>query len=601
VKDVRKTGTKEWAEISKNIMQGCKHNCKYCIDGNTQILMMDGTSRMIKNLSVGDKIVGIYTLDQFNHRSRYTHTSIKDIWTIYKQAYEIKLKNGTTIICSDDHKWLTTRGWKYTYGKMGGDLQRPYLTTKSIIKGFGVLTPTPSISNKFRKGYLSGIIKGDGTLKKYDYSGKGNGKINRQYHFRLAMTDIDALTRTDEYLRHFGIKVIWNDFTSSYIKPMKAIRTNKEKDYKHINKLIHISNEPEWLRGWLSGIFDAEGSYSAHNIRISNTNPEILSTTLCAFEHLGFNAIIQKSNRSLKTIRLMGGITEYIRFFNLINTAIPRKFNIFNNAINIGTKVISIRKLKKRKLWDITTGTGNFIANGCIAHNCYARSNAIRFRIIQNKDEWTKIRLSRGKLDEPTYNLCGKRIMFPTSHDIFPEFIDETVKYLEGWLKYDNEILIVSKPHLDCIKKICDDLKKYKKQIVFRFTIGSYDNSVLKFWEAEAPNFEERFDSLKYAFSGGFVTSVSCEPFLDGNIIALVEKLLPFISDSIWIGKMNKIRERVDLKGWTQNDLNFLNLVEKSQTDEKIHEIYNKLKDNPKVKWKDSIKQIMRLPEEEIG
>jgi DNA repair photolyase len=243
------------------------------------------------------------------------------------------------------------------------------------------------------------------------------------------------------------------------------------------------------------------------------------------------------------------------------------------------------------------------IMQGC-KHNCrycYARSNALRFRIIQNRDEWTKIRLSRGKLDELTYNLHGKRIMFPSSHDIFPEFIDETVKYLEGWLKHGNEILIVSKPHLDCIKKICNDLEKYKKQIVFRFTIGSYDNNVLKFWEVEAPNFEERFDSLKYAFSNGFATSVSCEPFLDGNIVILVEKLLPFISDSIWVGKMNKIRERVDLKGWTQKDLDFLNLIEKSQTDEKIHEIYNKLKDNPKVKWKDSIKQVMGLPEEEIG
>lgn len=243
------------------------------------------------------------------------------------------------------------------------------------------------------------------------------------------------------------------------------------------------------------------------------------------------------------------------------------------------------------------------IMRGC-RHNCrycYARSNSLRFGVIQNRDEWTKIKLSRRKLNEPTYNLHGKRIMFPTSHDIFPEFIDETVKYLEGWLEHGNEILIVSKPHLDCIKKICNDLEKYKKQIVFRFTIGSYDNDVLKFWEAEAPNFEERFESLKYAFSKGFTTSVSCEPFLDGNIVALVEKLLPFISDSIWVGKMNKIRERVDLGGWTQKDLGFLDLVEKSQTDEKIHGIYNKLKDNPRVKWKDGIKQTMGLPEEEIG
>ena len=239
------------------------------------------------------------------------------------------------------------------------------------------------------------------------------------------------------------------------------------------------------------------------------------------------------------------------------------------------------------------------IMQGC-KHDCkycYARSNSIRFGTIHNKNEWTKIKLLKGRLNEPTYDLHGKRIMFPTSHDIFSEFIDETVKYLESWLKHGNEILIVSKPHLDCIKKICNDLEKYKKQIVFRFTIGSFDNDILKFWETEAPNFEERFDSLKYAFSKGFTTSVSCEPFLDGNVIALVERLLPVVNDSIWIGKMNRIRERVDTRGWTQEDLNFLNLVENSQTDKKIHEIYYKLKDNPKIKWKDSIRNIVGIYE----
>jgi DNA repair photolyase len=243
------------------------------------------------------------------------------------------------------------------------------------------------------------------------------------------------------------------------------------------------------------------------------------------------------------------------------------------------------------------------IVSGC-NHNCkycYARNNALRFGGIKNKDEWTDMILMQKKLHEPTHFLKGKRIMFSTSHDIFPEHIEKTIKYLEGWLKWGNEILIVSKPHLECITKICDRLDKYKKQIIFRFTIGSNDDKVLKFWETEAPMFQERFDSLKYAHGKGFTTSVSCEPFLDENIVELVEILLPFITDTIWIGKMNRVGERVDTKGWTDKDFEFLKRVKNSQTDSKIKEIYDKFKNNPKVKWKDSIKQVMGLPEEKIG
>lgn len=243
------------------------------------------------------------------------------------------------------------------------------------------------------------------------------------------------------------------------------------------------------------------------------------------------------------------------------------------------------------------------IQRGC-KHNCiycYARHNALRFKQIHDKDEWENMILLDGKLNEQPHDLHGKRIMFPTTHDIFPEYIDETIKYLKGWLSHGNEMLIVSKPHLECIKKICDQLGEYKKLIVFRFTIGSNNDRVLKFWEPNAPSFSERFDSLQYAFNKGFTTSVSCEPFLDGNIVQLVTFLSLFVSDTIWIGKMNRIRERVNMKEWSEYDKGFLTMVMTFQTNQNIKNVYDDLKNNPKVRWKDSIKNVLNLPEEAVG
>jgi len=173
------------------------------------------------------------------------------------------------------------------------------------------------------------------------------------------------------------------------------------------------------------------------------------------------------------------------------------------------------------------------------------------------------------------------------------------LEYLQKWLQVGNNVLIVSKPHLGCIKSLCDNLGNYKDQIVFRFTIGSPSNDVLKFWEPNAPDYEERKASLVYAFDHGFTTSVSCEPILDEDIELMVYELLPFITDTIWLGKMNFIKQRVDTKDWKKEDFDYMKKVESVIKDEFIRDLYDDFKDNPKVKWKESIKQVLGLPDEE--
>lgn len=215
--------------------------------------------------------------------------------------------------------------------------------------------------------------------------------------------------------------------------------------------------------------------------------------------------------------------------------------------------------------------------------------------------EWEKMELNNFKFDEKPKKIKG-RIMFPTQHDILPEFIDYTIRYLGKWLKEGNEILITSKPHFECIEKICEELDEYKDQIVFRFTIGSMHDDYLKFWEPNAPGFEERYKCLKHAYANGFQTSVSCEPYFEEDIDQLVTKLLPFITDTIWIGKMNFIQQRVDTSKWTNEEKQkYLGMIKKSQTNDFIWELYHKFKNNQKVKWKESCKKVLGLPEEEIG
>lgn len=234
---------------------------------------------------------------------------------------------------------------------------------------------------------------------------------------------------------------------------------------------------------------------------------------------------------------------------------------------------------------------------------CYARANALRFGRIQSAAHWTNMSLSKNAFNLATSkNTKPRRIMFPSTHDLFPEHLDVIiVSALKTWLAQGNQILIVTKPHLEVVKRLCCELKPAHKQIIFRFTIGSMNNEVLSFWEPGAPTYEERYESLCFAHASGFETSVSCEPYLDNKIYDLVEAVSLFVTDTIWIGKMNRIGRRVNADDWTNKERAFLHRVFDAQTNEFINDLYNRLKDRQQIRWKDSIKKVLGLPEEEIG
>jgi DNA repair photolyase len=219
---------------------------------------------------------------------------------------------------------------------------------------------------------------------------------------------------------------------------------------------------------------------------------------------------------------------------------------------------------------------------------CYARRMAKRGGRIKSDAEWTKQKICKDKVAHRMGKIAEQAVMFPTTHDITPKTLAACTTVLQHLLNGGNRVLVVSKPHLDCIKTICKTFADHRDMILFRFTIGAYDDTVLKYWEPHAPAFKERLASLKHAFKRGFETSVSIEPMLDSkNVVKLFHMLEPWVTDAIWIGKMNGVPEKAG-KQWEL-------AIRAGQTDAKIAEIYAALKKHPKVKWKDSIKNVVGL------
>jgi DNA repair photolyase len=132
------------------------------------------------------------------------------------------------------------------------------------------------------------------------------------------------------------------------------------------------------MKGFLAGIFDAEGSCSQGVWRVSNTDREIIGWIKAALARFRFDFATErpKKTNGLISIRLRGGLCERMRFFLGMDPAITRKRRIDDAALKTksGLRVASIRPLgMAMRLYDITTSTGDFIANGVVSHNCFAR------------------------------------------------------------------------------------------------------------------------------------------------------------------------------------------------------------------------------------
>ena len=361
-----------------NPYRGCSHSCVYCVSGDTRILMADGSQRPIADLRIGDRIIGTERRGTYRH---YVETEVLAHWSTTKPAVRVTLRDGTEIIASGDHRFLTGRGWKHVTGSMGGADQRPHLTTNDKMLGFGRTVIPLDACAEYRRGYLTGMIRGDGHLKTYRYQ-RVSGRVGTVHQFRLALVDGDALDRTADYLRLEGVETTRYEFSGATAerRPLSAIRTQTAHSVAHIRSITVWPRQAStsWQRGFLAGIFDAEGTRTRHILRVTNTDPEILDRTRSALRHFEFDVVLEDRRRAngLCDVRLRGGLAEHMRFVHLVDPAIRRKCTILGAAVKSGAdlRVVRIEALGlDMPMYDITTGTGDFVANGVISHNCFAR------------------------------------------------------------------------------------------------------------------------------------------------------------------------------------------------------------------------------------
>jgi DNA repair photolyase len=511
-----------------NPYRGCTHACNFCMGPDTPVLTIDSRTKPIADLELGELIYGTET--QGRHR-RIVVTAVLDKWSSIRPAYAVELEDGTELVASEDHRFLTYSGWKHVIGAEQGARRRPHLTVGMKLMGPGGCVDPPALDDDYRRGYLCGIIRGDGHLRVV--ANRAPAPSARVRSFRLALTDHEALDRARQFLSDLeaGTDEYLFARASGTHRSMTAIRAGGRVRCERIIELIEWPVLPtiSWVKGFLAGIFDAEGSCSGGVWRVSSTDDEIIRWIRACLSRLGFRYVLEpiQRQRPIICVRLLGGLPEQMRFFLGTDPAITRKRCITGKALKTSAPlhVKAIRPLGVvMRMYDITTGTGDFIANGVVSHNCFARPTHTYLDFNAGKDFEREIvvkvnapELVRAELAKPSWK--GEHVALGTNTDPY-QWVEGRYKLMPGiWEAMRdaaNPCSILTKSPL-----LLRDLE-LMKQIAQRTDFGAalsvptLDEKAWRATEPHTPNPRARLEAVAELTRAGIRTGVLIAPLMPG-------------------------------------------------------------------------------------
>lgn len=515
-----------------NPFRGCTHACNYCMSGETLILMADGRVKELQALSVGDRIYG--TQRGTGHRV-FAHSTVLDKWSSLQPAYEVELEDGTHIIASDTHRFLTNRGWKHVVGSDSGALQRAHLNPGIKLLGPGPLCKPPIHDAAYRRGYLCGLIRGDGYRCHYERV-RRDGRRYTAHRFCLALTDSEPLERATRFFDELSIRVRLglHSVARGNRRRVMALHSDARDTYEQIDDLVSwpAVESREWRAGFLAGMFDAEGCWArSRTLSISSGDDQLIRRVVTCLKAFGFRHSILDQRRpgssGVTHVRILGGLAEHVRFHTTVDPSITRKRSIEGRRLwtNGRRRVVSVRPLGVTiRMYDITTSTGDFIADGVVSHNCFARPTHTYLDLDAGRDFEREIVVKvnaperlRVELRRPSWK--GEHIALGTNTDPY-QWVEGRYKLMRGiWeamIEARNPGSVLTKSPL--LLRDLDLMLELARRAEFSaaLSVPTIDERAWRATEPHTPSPHARLEAVAKLTAAGIRTGVLVAPLMPG-------------------------------------------------------------------------------------
>lgn len=346
-----------------NPYRGCSHACVYCLAGPTRVLLADGATRPIAELAVGDVVMGTERVDGVR---RYVPTRVTAHWSTTKPAYAVRLAGGTELITSGEHRFLTDHGWRHVSGGWCRGGRRPHLRPGSALLGPGPFRSDRARPHnaEYRRGYLCGLVRGDGPAFPSDRLALE--ALGRAHHLlaEAQQAPIPTAVPVVATVRAEPGRIAPGVIRRGLIAPVADV--------------VRWPERPgtDWCSGFVAGVVDACGSVTASELRVTHTDEAVVGRVAGALHRLGFGFAVSAGLDGARVVRLVGGLGAVRELVARTDPAVTRRLD--GGAV-VGApelEVVGVRALgRELPMYDITTGTGDFVAEGVVSHNCFARNS----------------------------------------------------------------------------------------------------------------------------------------------------------------------------------------------------------------------------------
>lgn len=354
---------------------------EFCLHRDAPILMHDLTEKPIYQVKPGDKVIG-WAREKGGQR-RLCVSKVKEVLRKKAPLQKVTLQNGDILTCTADHRWATGRSrngderveyMRARTGRLGG---KGKACASRVLRIFDGTKQRPK-TDDYKQGYLYGAFQGDGFCSKTTYI-RHSPLRNKETHgttkcaMGVAANDKPFISRVHTYLMYFGKK-----FTYGRRKDgLYFVSNGTLANYRFISKTICTTRNDDWYAGFLGGIYDAEG-YGQCIRQSAIANPYTYGLIEQALQHFGFKYV-----KRPKDIRMLGGRSTLLRFWNIANPKLRRKLiaYVMNAAGKFSSGGLESSKCAPfvktiipipgvTTTYTLTTETGNYVAYGYGSKNC---------------------------------------------------------------------------------------------------------------------------------------------------------------------------------------------------------------------------------------
>ena len=391
---------KHLINLAKGDLESLCVDCGLCLSPDTRILYADMSWRRIGDACIGDELLAFDENAVWRKSNRKLRTSTVEYVHWANKPTRRLITDEQEIVTTTEHRWLTSRGWKET----------SRLIPSAPLRSFGVHVG-PQFSGEYKLGYLAGMTEGDGTFR-FDSDGRR--------WWRVALKDAEPIGRLVRYLNEFGISVNARPFVNSATSfspgdVLTQVGFTQRAGCQLVKSALLAQLTPEYSRGFLAGLFDAEGCFSGRSLSISQHGTRLLDRAIKAASQIGLLFYYETHSHphpEYRVIRLKGGLQAHLQFFQQTCPAIVRKRGaFFGKSIRTDPTPVRVVDGHTQDVVDIQTSTATFIAEGMATHNCcYASAQLGKGQVLV-----PELRCKHLNVEENGKSCCS---VYETRHEV---------------------------------------------------------------------------------------------------------------------------------------------------------------------------------------